>query len=393
MSTPTPFSYDIFPYESHPFAQTHPDRLATVATLLGLKPPPVAKCRVLEIGCSNGGNLIPMAVALPGSTFLGIDLSAREIEDGQAMLDKLKLPNIELRRMGIEEFPGNVVDSLRESTGVEPGSHGAAAAPSTRGASGLHFDYVICHGVYSWVTPPVQEKILEICHKHLAPNGIAYVSYNTYPGWHLRGMIRDMMKYHTQHTSDPVVRVKQARNLLDFLARALDKDRSPYSLNLKAELELIRRCRDSYLFHEHLEDANAPVYFHEFAERAAAKGLRYLGEADFAVMVPGNYPPEISNVLHMVAVDLVHMEQYMDFLRNRTFRQSLLCHARQTPNYKLDPELVKRMHVASPVKPVKEAPHPRPLSPRGRGEQLKSICCRTSPSNSRPATARSWLRR
>src|SRR5262245_33479507 len=143
MPTPTPTSYDIFPYESHPFAQTHPDRLATVATLLGLKPPPVAKCRVLEIGCSDGGNLIPMAVELPGSTFLGIDLSAREIEDGQAMLDKLGLPNIELRRMGIEEFPENVDGTLRV-----PGSgegEGTKMPNSAHGVCGLHFDYIICH--------------------------------------------------------------------------------------------------------------------------------------------------------------------------------------------------------------------------------------------------------
>jgi methyltransferase-like protein len=203
----------------------------------------------------------------------------------------------------------------------------------------------------------VQDKILDICNQRLAPNGIAYISYNTYPGWHLRGMIRDMMKYHSKHFNDPVVRVKQARNLLDFLARALEKDKSPYSLNLKAELELLRHCRDSYLFHEHLEDANEPVYFYQFAERAAAKSLRYLGEADFSVMVPGNYPPEISNVLHMVANDLIHMEQYMDFLRNRTFRQSLLGRTNLAPQYKLSAETVKKMYVGSRVKPVSAEPN------------------------------------
>lgn len=79
MSQPQPTSYDEVPYESYPFAQTHPDRLATVATLLGLRPAPVEQCRVLELGCAGGGNLIPMALTLPESTFVGIDLSARQI--------------------------------------------------------------------------------------------------------------------------------------------------------------------------------------------------------------------------------------------------------------------------------------------------------------------------
>lgn len=170
MSASSTFSYDIFPYESNPFAQTHPDRLATVATLLGLKPPPVTKCRMLEIGCSNGGNLIPMAVALPGSTFLGIDFSVREIEDGLAALGKLGLPNVELRHVGIEEFAAE-----------------RAGKPHAE-REGYVFDYIICHGVYSWVPPGVQEKILDICRHCLSPGGIAYVSYNIYPGWHLRGM-------------------------------------------------------------------------------------------------------------------------------------------------------------------------------------------------------------
>jgi methyltransferase-like protein len=112
----------------------------------------------------------------------------------------------------------------------------------------------------------------------------------------------------------------------------------------------------SYLFHEHLEDVNEPIYFHQFAERAQAKGLQYLAEADLSVMVPGNYPPEIENVLQMLAQDLIHMEQYMDFLRNRMFRQTLLCHDRQRPSYRLSPELLTPFHIASPVRPKKEKP-------------------------------------
>jgi methyltransferase-like protein/SAM-dependent methyltransferase len=321
-------SYDEVPYQSHPFGQSHPDRLAVVASLLGLKPAPVERCRVLELGCASGGNLLPMALALPESTFVGIDLSGRQVADGQTVIETLGLKNIELKRLSILDVKGDLG----------------------------RFDYIICHGVYSWVPSEVQDKILEICHENLAPNGVAYVSYNTYPGWHMRGMIRDMMYYHAEHFAEPLIRVHQARNLLDFLAKSVAQEDSPYSHLLKSEVEALRRCDDSYLFHEHLEEFNDPVYFHQFAKRAAAKGLRYLGESDLRVMVPGNYPPEVENVLHMLSPDLVHLEQYMDFLRNRMFRQTLLCHKHLSPNYALRPERLVSMHVASAAKPVSSDP-------------------------------------
>jgi methyltransferase-like protein/2-polyprenyl-3-methyl-5-hydroxy-6-metoxy-1,4-benzoquinol methylase len=328
MSDVQPTSYDEVPYDSYPFVQTHPDRLATVATLLGMQPASVAHCRVLELGCASGGNLLPMALTLPESRFVGIDLSRRQIAEGQQVAERLGLKNIELKHLSIMD--------VTEDFG--------------------RFDYLICHGVFSWVSTQVQDKILAICAQNLTPNGVAYVSYNTYPGWHMRGLIRDMMSYHARQFSDSLVRVKQARNLLDFLANAVAKENTPYSLLLKSELESIRQSRDSYLFHEHLEDFNEPIYFHQFAERAAAKGLRYLGEVDLRVMLTGNYPPEVENVLKVLSPDLIHVEQYMDFLRNRMFRQTLLCRQSVVPNYTLYPERLTRFHVASAATPVAASP-------------------------------------
>jgi SAM-dependent methyltransferase len=266
-------SYDDVPYDSHPFAQTHADRLATVARLLGLRAVPVSRCRVLELGSAAGGNLIPMAMAFPDSTFVGIDLSGVQIDEGLEMVRALELKNIELKTASILDV------------GPDFGK----------------FDYIICHGVYSWVPNQVQDKILDICCRNLSPNGVAYVSYNTYPGWHMRGMIRDMLGYHARQFVEPQTRVKQARNLLDFLAKASGGDNNPYGLLLKQELESVRRSSDSYLYHEHLEDVNEPIYFHQFAERAAAHGLRYLGEVDLRVMVPSNYPPDRQRPAHAVA--------------------------------------------------------------------------------------------
>jgi methyltransferase-like protein/cyclopropane fatty-acyl-phospholipid synthase-like methyltransferase len=326
MSSPQANTYDEVPYESFSFPQTHPDRLATVATLFALKPAPVERCRVLELGCASGGNLVPMASDLPDSSFVGIDLSARQVADGVRAVEELGLKNLELRHASILD-----VDA----------SYG-------------QFDYVICHGVYSWVPANVQDKILQVCATRLNPDGVAYVSYNTYPGWHLRGLVRDVMRYHARRFAAPADRVRQSRALLNFLAETTKNNSDAYAVLLRQELEPLRKAPDSYLYHEHLEEVNEPTYFHEFAERAAAHGLQYLGESKVGTMVARNFGPEVERTLKALAEDVVQMEQYMDFVRNRMFRESLLVRAGSRPNRNISVETVRPLHVASAGQPAEE---------------------------------------
>jgi methyltransferase-like protein/cyclopropane fatty-acyl-phospholipid synthase-like methyltransferase len=331
MSNEPQTSYDEVPYASTSFPQSHPDRLATLATLFGLNPPGIEKCRVLELGCASGGNLIPLAQDFPGSSFVGVDLSARQVADGLTEIEALGLKNIELRHLSIMD--------VDEDFG--------------------QFDYIIAHGVYSWVPDAVQHKVLQICKERLAENGVAYVSYNTYPGWRLRGMIRDMMRYHADQFEQSQVRVQQARALIDFLAQSVPTENNAYGMALKGELENLRKSSDSYLLHEHLEEVNEPVYFHQFAERAAQHGLKYLGEAEFNSMLASNFPPQVTETLRRVAPDIIRMEQYMDFLRNRTFRQTLLVHDRLAPNRNVTGERLAGLYVASSARALSERPDVR----------------------------------
>ena len=160
-----PSLYDEVPYPGRAFAQTHPDRLATMATLYGLQPAPPSACRVLELGCGDGGNLLPMALALPESTFVGIDVAAGAIERARSLADDLDLENISFELLGIEHYE------------APPGS----------------FDYVIAHGVYSWVPEQVRDDLLAVCGRLLSEHGVAYVSYNSMPGHRTRQTLRDML--------------------------------------------------------------------------------------------------------------------------------------------------------------------------------------------------------
>eukprot|EP00913_Durusdinium_trenchii_P028465 g26693.t1 len=286
----------------------------------------VSTANVLELGCAAGGNLIPMAVSLPEASFYGIDLSKRQLEDGWKQIEQIGLTNIELAHRSILD--------IADDEGP--------------------FDYIICHGVYSWVAREIQDKIFEICEKNLTEQGVAYISYNTHPGWFLRGMVRRMMCFHARQFDDPQTQVQQARALLDFLINAGVVGDETYHTLLRRELEIIRGRQDSYLFHEHLEDVNEPEFFYEFIERAEKCSLRYLAEAQFSEMVPANYGANIDTTLRELGAGLIHTEQYLDFLRNRTFRRTLLCHKKVELNRQLGHEQLRSLRIASRLRATDE---------------------------------------
>jgi len=312
-------SYDDIPYESHSFPQTHPNRLATIGQLFGLQTPSITECRVLELGCASGTNIIPMASNLPNSEFVGLDLSKRQTDLANKTINAIGLKNIRIQHASILD--------VNEAWGL--------------------FDYIICHGVYSWVPAQVQDKILSISSNNLSKKGIAYISYNTYPGWHMRENIRHMMLYHVNQFEEPAKRIEQGRALVEFLASSVPIQNNPYGMLLKSELELISRSNDSYLFHEHLEENNAPLYFSQFVERTDKHNLQYLGEADIAVMLANEFPQSVNETLNRISPDIIRSEQYMDFLRNRHFRQTLLCHKDHALQREITAENIASLYVAS----------------------------------------------
>ncbi len=319
-------SYDETPYESYPITKTHPDNLATLATVFGMKAKPIANARVLELGCASGGNIIPMAMAFPESTFIGIELSERQALDGQNIIKTLGLKNVEIRQQ-------NILD-LNKDIG--------------------EFDYIITHGVYSWVPANVQDKILQVIEDCLAPQGVACVSYNTFPGWHFRGMIREMVLYHTRLLRSPQEKTAQARALIDFLYQSVPTENNAHSLMLNGELKILRESNDSYILHEYFEETNTPTYFHEFMERAASHGLQFLSEGEFATMITSNLPATIQETLARISNDILRTEQYLDFVHNRYFRMTLLCRKDVPLNRNLTNQSIMPLYAAFAGKPKSE---------------------------------------
>lgn len=291
-------TYDEVPYMAASFPNTHPEILAVTALLRGLDPPPLDGARVLELGCARGENLVPMAWSLPGAEFVGVDLSSRQVDEAREMARVIGVSNVAFHAMDLR--------GLDESFGT--------------------FDYVVAHGLYSWVPPDVQEAILDVCAKHLSPNGIVYISYNTFPGWHISIMFRDMMLYRIRKLTDPAERLREARGFMHFLADCARPSESIWSLLLQEQAGYVDEAKDWYLLHDDLEGENNPVYFSEMVERAANHGLQYVTEERWGT-ADEILSPQTWEILDRFATGRVEREQYLDFIRSGRFRRSLFCHA------------------------------------------------------------------
>lgn len=322
-------AYDKLPYPSHTYPQTHPDRLATVAMLCGMNPAPVEHCRVLELGCGAGGNLVSFAFDLKQSELMGVDLASLPISEGNALIAELGLKNITLSQVDLMELSKDLGE----------------------------FDYIIAHGLYSWVPKPAQDRILAICETHLAKQGVAYISYNAYPGGHLREISREMMRFHTSDILEPKQRLEQSRAVVRWAAEA-QYETNTYATWLREFDQRLQKRSDGSFYHDDIAEINTPVYFHHFAKHAAEHGLQFLSEADF--FETENYvefPPEVRAHLDQMARDnLLAKEQYLDFLNGRSFRQTLLCRHDVALDRPVKPERIKGLYVKSSALPTSPTP-------------------------------------
>ncbi len=294
--------YEEVAYPGAPHPDARPSRIAAIAALFGFEVASPLRCRVLEIGGGDGSALIPLALEAPQATFYGFDLSQSAVERGQARIRELGLSNITLAQGDITTFEA-----------VEP------------------FDYIIAHGVFSWVPPEVQEQLLGLCQRLLAPHGLAYLTYATYPGCHQREMVRNLMLFHAARLPPGHDVVAEGVEWARFVAQ---HHTGPEVHGKAIEHELARIQRDglNYARHDDFSENHSPLYFGELVHHARAQGLEFFAEGLFFYFDDPRQSPEVtSRVDQLSAGDPIIREQYLDFLRGRAFRQTLFCRADAAP--------------------------------------------------------------
>lgn len=315
-------AYDSVPYENCVYDYTAPQYLNAVARLFGATPPDWRRARVLELGCASGGNIIPMAARWPKARFVGVDLSPVQIARARDIAGRLKLENVDFHAVSITEL------------GEELGQ----------------FDYIIAHGLLSWVPPEVQDAAVAVFARHLAPAGVGLLSYNTLPGWYAARPVRDMLIRHCARFATPQEKVAGAIGLLEFILAAAPAEGDPWRLNLARELQTLRTSPPAYLLHEYFESSNHQFYFHQVVDKLTAAGLQYLGDAHPKRMVAGNVPPKVAQTLAAIA-DPVEREQYVDYLTNQRFRATLVCRPETKLNREPDRARILDFCLASHLRP------------------------------------------
>lgn len=312
--------YSELGYKSMPFPYTTPATLEAYAALVGISAPNPKTARVLELGATYGGNIISQALFNPDATFVGIELSQEQVEKGNEVIANAGLTNVSL------------IQSDIASIGSEIGT----------------FDYIIAHGVYSWVDDGVKEALLRLINEHLAEDGIAYVSYNTYPGWHTMEEVRQLMMFSNRDKTqfnhkEKVLHGKTIGSIVGSQILKYDNLKERNSKFLGA-LRSVMQKDEYYVGHDHLEPNNDPVYFYQFNDHLAAHNLAYLCDADLTLSMVRSFDADIADTLDKLAPnDHVAQEQYLDFMVDTTFRKSIICKAKHAESVTYDmgnPELV-----------------------------------------------------
>ena len=312
--------YSELGYKSMPFPYTTPATLEAYAALVGVSAPNPKTARVLELGATYGGNIISQALFNPDATFVGIELSQEQVEKGNEVIANAGLTNVSL------------VQSDIASIGSEIGT----------------FDYIIAHGVYSWVDDGVKEALLRLIDEHLAEDGIAYVSYNTYPGWHTMEEVRQLMMFSNRDKAqfnhkEKVLHGKTIGSIVGSQILKYDNLKERNSKFLGA-LRSVMQKDEYYVGHDHLEPNNDPVYFYQFNDHLEAHNLAYLCDADLTLSMVRSFDADIADTLDKLALnDHVAQEQYLDFMLDTTFRKSIICKAKHAESVTYDmgnPELV-----------------------------------------------------
>ena len=312
--------YSELGYKSMPFPYTTPATLEAYAALVGISAPNPKTARVLELGATYGGNIISQALFNPDATFVGIELSQEQVEKGNEVIANAGLTNVSL------------IQSDIASIGSEIGT----------------FDYIIAHGVYSWVDDDVKEALLRLINEHLAEDGIAYISYNTYPGWHTMDEVRQLMMFSNRDKTqfnhkEKVLHGKTIGSIVGSQILKYDNLKERNSKFLGA-LRSVMQKDEYYVGHDHLEPNNDPVYFYQFNDHLGAHNLAYLCDADLTLSMVRSFDADIADTLDKLAPnDHVAQEQYLDFMLDTTFRKSIICKAKHAESVTYDmgnPELV-----------------------------------------------------
>ena len=316
-------AYEEIEYVGRPNPHSDPDRVAAIARLFGLASPDPATARVLEIGCGDGANLLPMAARTPGARFTGCDYSSLLVGRARRTAEGLGLANVTLVEGDLR--------TMQSSFGT--------------------YDFIVAHGFYSWVPEDVRDAMLDVVRRCLAPNGIAYLSYNVLPGCLVRSIGWDAIRFESEGIADARQKIEAARRIYRDLADAWSRTGGA-AAHLAPELARDAERSEHSFYHDDMSGVNQPVYFTTFVRHLAKHGLGFVAESELGTMGAGGLPAKLQAIV--AAADPITREQYLDFARVRRYRQSIVAPQAIASRARIQPEAFDALHVSAPARIVQQ---------------------------------------
>jgi SAM-dependent methyltransferase len=335
--------YDELPYKSRSIEWTAPERLALASLLHGGPRQPLDTYRVLELGCGDGANLLPLAYYRRHATFLGVDGARCQIDVANSGKSALELSNIEF-------------------------IHADFLTADHRLAG--DFDYIIAHGIFSWVPHDVRDALLQLCAKRLRRGGLLYLNYNTNPGWNVRGMVREFLLAQTAGTTSLLIRAQQAQEVATKVVSSLTVGEHPYSQLIAKEFQFVCENHVSYVAHEYLAADNHPYWRSEFMALAGHHDLEYVADADFNYS-SGRIPEDVAPRLVELQITGRALDDTVDLLCYRQLHTPILTHSplmRRRPST----EEFANLLVASCLTPCAPSSAENPMFQHPSGYQVEA---------------------
>jgi SAM-dependent methyltransferase len=315
--------YDELPYRSRPIEWSAPEHLALCSFLHGGPRPALERYRALELGCGDGANLLPLAYYRRHASFVGVDASAGAIAVAEAHRRELGLDNVCFLHADFASAAG------------------AIAGP---------FDYILAHGVVSWVSPEVRDRLFDLCAAHLAPGGLLYLNYNCKPGWNVRGMVRDFLRAQTGRAGGLRERAELARQVASTVASSMAGLDHPYSQLLAREFRFVSDSEVSYVAHEFLAPDNHAFWRSEWLELLGRRGFAYVADADFNRQ-SGRIAPDLAARIAACGLDGQPIEDTIDLLSYRQLHSPIVTQV-AAARRAFAAEDLANLFAASPLRPL-----------------------------------------
>ncbi len=283
-------------YTNSFFSELNPHLLAYTAYIMGYEIPDVHKpFTYCELGCGSGFSLLTYAAANPHGFFIGVDFNTQHIKEAKEAAKKSNLTNI----LFIEKSIADILDDIPDC------------------------DFIVMHGVYSWVHSDIKKAIRTFIDKKLKSTGLSLISYNTFPGWHIYAPLRMMMQeYALGLTENRLEDAKEGLSFLDFLK----SHNTEYFQAVPSASALIEELSNQdlrYIVHEYFAEHWQPLWVREMHQEMKDAHVSFAGTLPLFLNFGEICLPEAFQQMNEHTVERTSFEAYKDLIRNTMFRHDI----------------------------------------------------------------------